>query len=310
MRTSSFTENAFIGFRDSTDQKDFRFFATNSSNVYFDLSKSRWYLCKTNAIQSNRWYDVECSQSGMKIDSVRVGTQVSSGIDYIASLPICLFGEASRPIQFDLKHLKIYETSNSVNIKARYLQFKIQNYGDAYTQFSELAFFNQLGSQFAFPSTTTCECSITAFGSNSETPEKAIDGLTSTKARIRSSSNNFTLTYDLKSNALDLAIYNIFKIYTSNDNATYQNRSVKNIEIYAKESGQSQFTLIHSASNIPKQTTNNAVGYSVVLTSNDTDDLKKDIRPAKDNQGRSCLVDVLTGDKFYSANSTDIACIN
>ena len=310
MRTSSFTENVFVGFRDSTGQKDFRFFATNSSNVYFDLSKSRWHLCKTNAIQSNRWYDIECSQSGIKIDSVQAGTQESSGIDQIASLPICLFGEASSPIQFDLKYLKIYETSNSINIKARYLQFKIQNYGDTFTQFSELAFFSSSGSQFAFPSTATYECSITAFGSNSEKPEKAIDGLTSTKARIRSSSNNFTLTYDLKSNALDLAIYNIFKIYASNDNATYQNRSVKNIEIYAKESGQSQFTLIHSASNIPKQTTNNAVGYSVVLTSNDTDDLKKDIRPAKDNQGRSCLVDILAGDKFYSANSTDIACIN
>lgn len=310
MRTSSFTENAFIGFMDSNDQKNFRFFATNSSNVYFDLSKSRWYLCKTNTIQSNRWYDIECSQSGMKIDSVRVGTQVSSGIDQIASMPICLFGEASSPIQFDLKHLKIYETSNSINIKARYLQFKIQNYGDAFTEFSELAFFNSSGSQFVFPSATTHECSITQFRSNSEKPEKAIDGLTSTKTCIRSSFNNFTLTYDLKSNALDLSIYNIFKIYAGNDNETWQNRSVKNIEIYAKESDQLQFTLVHSASSIPKQTTNNAVGYSVVLTSNVTDTLKKDIRPAKDKQGRSCLVDVLTGDKFYSANSTDIVCIN
>lgn len=310
MRTSSFTSNSFIGFKDSTDQKDFRFFATNSSNVYFDLSKSRWHLCKTNAIQSNRWYDIECSQSGMKIDSVQVGTQVSSGIDQIVRLPICVFGKASIPIQFDLKHLKIYETSNSISIKARYLQFKIQNYGDAFTQFSKLAFFNSSGSQFAFPSTTTYECSITSFGSSSENPEKAIDGLTSTKTCIRSSSNNFTITYDLKSNALDLAIYNIFKIYAGNDNVAYQNRSVKNIEIYAKESGQLQFTLVHSASSIPKQTTNNAVGYSVVLTSNVTDTLKKDIRPAKDKQGRSCLVDVLTGEKFYSANSTDIVCIN
>mgnify|MGYP001771986961 CR=1 FL=1 len=50
MRTSSFTGNVFIGFRDSTDRKDFRFFATNSSNVYFDLSKSRWHLYKTNAM--------------------------------------------------------------------------------------------------------------------------------------------------------------------------------------------------------------------------------------------------------------------
>ena len=69
-----------------------------------------------------------------------------------------------------------------------------------------------------------------------ENPERAIDGLTWTKACIRSSSNKFTLTYDLKSNALDLDIYNIFKIYAGNDNETWQNRSVKNIEIYAKES--------------------------------------------------------------------------
>ena len=311
MRTSSFTGNVFIGFRDSTDQKDFRFFATNSSNVYFDLSKSRWHLYKANAMQSNRWYDVECSYSGMKIDSVQVGTQESSGIDQIASLPICVFGEASSPIQFDLKHLKIYETSNRVNIKARYLQFKIQNYGDAYTQFSELAFFNSSGSQFAFPSSTTYECSIAVFGNNiSQKPDKAIDGLTSTKACIKSSSNNFTITYDLKSNALDLAIYNIFKIYAGDDNVIFQNRSVKNIEIYAKESDQLQFTLVHSASNIPKQTTNYDVGYSVALTSDGVDTLKKDIRPAKDKQGKSCLVDVLTGDKFYSANSTDIVCTN
>ena len=310
MRTSSFTHNVFIGFSDSTNQIDFRFFTTNSSNVYFDLSKSRWHLNKVNAMQSNRWYDIECSRSGMKIDSVQVGMQESSGIDQIARLPICVFGEASSPIQFDLKHLKIYETSNKVNIKARYLQFKIQNYGDTFTQFSELAFFNPSGSQFAFPSATTYECSITQFGSNAEKPEKAIDGLTSTKTCIRSSSNYFTLTYDLKSNALDLAMYNIFKIYAGNDNASYQNRSVKNIEIYAKESGQSQFTLIYSASNIPKQTTNNGVGYSVALATDGVDTLKKDIRPAKDKQGRSCLVDVLTGDKFYSANSTDIVCTN
>ena len=311
MRTSSFTGNVFIGFRDSTDRKDFRFFATNSSNVYFDLSDSRWHLCKANAMQSNRWYDVECSYSGMKIDSVQASCeQESTRISQIESLPICVFGEASSPIQFDLKHLKIYEISNSINIKARYLQFKIQNYGDEFTQFSELAFFNSSGSQFAFPLATTYECSITAFGSSMENPERAIDGLTWTKACIRSSSNNFTLTYDLKYDALNLSIYNIFKIYAGYDNVLFQNRSVRNIEIYAKESGQSQFTLIHSASNIPKQIANQAVGYSVTLTSGGIDNLKKDIRPAKDNQGRSCLVDVLTGDKFYSANSTDIVCTN
>ena len=311
MRTSSFNGYVFIGFSESTDYKDFRFFATNSSNVYLDLSDSRWHLCKANAMQSNRWYDVECSYGGMKIDSVQASCeQESTRISQIESLPICVFGEASSPIQFDLKHLKIYEISNSINIKARYLQFKIQNYGDEFTQFSELAFFNSSGSQFAFPLATTYECSITAFGSSMENPERAIDGLTWTKACIRSSSNNFTLTYDLKYDALNLSIYNIFKIYAGYDNVLFQNRSVRNIEIYAKESGQSQFTLIHSASNIPKQTTNNAVGYSVVLTSNVTDTFKKDIRPAKDNQGRSCLVDVLTGDKFYSANSTDIVCAN
>ena len=70
-----------------------------------------------------------------------------------------------------------------------------------------------------------------------ENPERAIDGLTWTKACIRSSSNNFTLTYDLKYDALNLSIYNIFKIYAGYDNVLFQNRSVRNIEIYAKESG-------------------------------------------------------------------------
>ena len=311
MRTSSFTGSSFIGFTNSNDYRDFRFFATNSSNVYFDLSKSRWHLSKTNAMKSNTWYEIECSYRGMKIDSMKVGTQESFGIDQIASFPICIFGEASNPIQFDLQYLKIYETNNAINIKARYLQFKIQNYGDSFTQFSELAFFNASNVQFVFPSNTTYECSITQFGNNNEKPEKAIDGQTDTKACIRSSSNYFTLTYDLKSNALDLAVYNIFKIYAGNDNASYSNRSVKNIEIYAKENGQSQFTLIHSASNISKQTSNFKAGYTVTLSSSSSiDTLKKDIKPAKDKQNRSCLVDILTGEKFYSANSTDIVCTN
>lgn len=93
----------------TTDDRDFRFFATNSQNIYFDISNVRWHIVNANW-QANTWYKVECNADYVKVDSTIKGTRESNILRYIADFPIQIFGRQNCPVDFGLKYLKIYES--------------------------------------------------------------------------------------------------------------------------------------------------------------------------------------------------------
>ena len=122
MMPIDYTGENYIGFpytlAGNNDNKDFRFFAVSSSEMYFDFTNRRIGPIGPNNINfnTNTWYHVKCYNNGMTISytgTTTSGSATYTGITATTSpynCPIHIFGNSiTGAVNFKLKYLKIYE---------------------------------------------------------------------------------------------------------------------------------------------------------------------------------------------------------
>lgn len=136
--------------------------------------------------------------------------------------------------------------------KARYLKWEIvaakyNSQDDSYMQISELRFINKDTNVFQWPSDIECI-------DHSDWLTTPVDGYWRTKAQGGECSENlfdgsvytkfttkhlarfpFCVTFDLKSDALDLGVFNRYQWYTANDDTSFQNRTPTSWNMYVSK---------------------------------------------------------------------------
>lgn len=304
-----YTGNIYIGglLASFNDNADFRYFATGGK-IYFDISGIRYWWSRI--LDADTIYTIECSYAGLFINNDRA-TNSEGSLGNVDDNSLYVFGTPNSPVNFTLEQLNVYESdltdiSDIFNITK--IRFDVENYGDEYTQFSMIQFMNHAGTKyFVYPPDIVCTCTATTYGSSNETVYKAFDHDFATKMCVKSKS--FRIECEFPTTKLNLVEYGIFQIASGNDNSSYPNRSVKNIKISIKDSNTLSWHIILDEKDIPKQTKDYKLSYSVKV--NLYQQHKMDIRPAIDNNSRSCLVDVLTGSRYYSSIAgKEIVCSN
>jgi hypothetical protein len=145
--------------------------------------------------------------------------------------------------------------------KLRYIKFvvtEVRTTNGTQMQFSELEFLDAVGNRFNYPNTTTVTSPDMSATSTVESPNKIIDGLTSTKFCTVKFATGRYLLIDLGELALDVNEFCAWRWWTGNDN---YGRDPVSFELWGSADGDT-YKLLDSAVKAEVPTARQVVAYT------------------------------------------------
>lgn len=114
-------------------------------------------------------------------------------------------------------------------------------------QFSRIEFLNGAGELFQYPSSTTATATNIGGAASSEDLKNCLDHKTSTKTCLTdcfaARTEPVYITFDMKSQCLDLTRYSRWQWWTANDTSGYPNRNLKTYSLEVSADGEDWITV-------------------------------------------------------------------